>query len=116
MAVQIYRVTVRGFFADLASEVRARLLVEADAHEALDAAFTEAGTFTYDRSLAAFSFRYQLRVDLDERDDRSVADAAARQAGLDRANATLLAARITAKRTRVSASNMADVWAGDDRR
>ena len=112
MALHIYRVTVRGFFTDLDPDVRARLLAEVDDHEALHAAFTEAGTFTYDRTLAAFSFRYQLRVQLDdEPDERVLADAAAERAGLDRTHATLDAAGITSKRIRVSAANMADVWA-----
>ena len=117
MALHIYRVTVRGFFTDLDAEVRERLLAEAEDHDALRAEFTEAGTLTYGRALDAFSFRYQLRVRLDdEDDDRALADATAEQAGLDRANATLDAAGITAKRLRVSVANMADVWAGDDRR
>ena len=114
MALQIYRVTVRGFFTDLDPDVRARLLAEVDQHDALDAAFTEAGTITYDRSLTAFSFRYQLRVTLDDA-DRVGADAAARQGGLDRATAALDVVGASAKHLRVTASNMADVWAGDDR-
>jgi hypothetical protein len=117
MALHIYRVTVRGFFTELDPDVRARLLDEADEHDALRAAFTEDGTFTYGRALDAFSFRYQLRVRLDdEDDDRALADATAERAGLDRATAALEAAGITAKRLRVSVTDMADVWAGDDRR
>lgn len=116
MALQIYRVTVRGFFADLDDDARERLLAEADEHDALQAAFTESGTFTYGRALDAFSFRYQLRIDLDDGDDRVVADVAAEQAGLARATATLAGAGLTAKRLRSTASNMADVWAADRRR
>jgi CheY-like chemotaxis protein len=87
---------VRGFFTELDDDVRDRLLAEADEHDALRAEFTEAGTFTYGRALDAFSFRYQLRVRLDdEDDDRALADATAEQAGLDRANATLDDAGIT---------------------
>jgi len=116
VALHIYRVTVRGFFTDLEPDVRDRLLAEVDEHDALQAAFTEAGTFTYGRALDAFSFRYELRIRLDdEDDDRPLADATAEQAGLDRASATLAAGGIGSKRLRVSAANMADVWAGDRR-
>lgn len=110
VSVQIYRVTVRGFFEDLDPGVRATLLAEVDDHQPLDAAFTESGTLVYDRSLAAFSFRYQLRVDHDEDDDREIADLLAEELGLDRAKATLAAAGIGAKGLRVTASNMGDVW------
>lgn len=115
MALQIYRVTVRGFFTDLDDGARERLLAEADEHDALRAAFTEAGTLTYGRSLDAFSFRYQLRIDLEDGDDRAVADVAAEQAGLARATAALAGAGIPAKRLRSTASNMADIWAADGR-
>jgi hypothetical protein len=115
MALQIYRITVRGFFTELEPDVRARLLEEADEHDALRAAFTEDGTFTYERALDAFSFRYQLRVQLDDGDDRAVADAAAEQAGLDRAMAALDGAGIASKRMRVTVTNMADMWASDGR-
>jgi hypothetical protein len=107
MALHIYRVTVRGHFGPLAPEVRARLAAEAAAHDNLDAAFTEAGTFTYDRNLVAFSFRYQLRVQAEGRDE---ADAAAADEGRSRAEASLAAGGITTKGLRATAANLGDVW------
>lgn len=109
MALNIYRVTVRGFFTDLDPGARDRLLADVDDHDALRAAFTEAGTLTYDRSLAAFSFRFQLRVQTDD-DDRDLADALASELGLERAHVWLAGLGAPSKRIRVTASNMADVW------
>lgn len=112
MALHIYRVTVRGFFTDLSRDTRARLLADVEDHDALHAAFTEAGTLTYDRTLAAFSFRIQLRVQTDDDggDDRDLADARAEELGLERAAARLAELGAPAKRLRVTTSNMADVW------
>ena len=109
MALNIFRVTVRGFFTDLDAAVRDRLLADVDDHDALRAAFTEGGTLTYDRSLAAFSFRFQLRVQTDD-DDRDLADALANELGLERAQGWLTDLGASAKRIRVTSSNMADVW------
>lgn len=81
MATHIYRVTVRGRFADLDEAARSALLEEADDHEALRAAFTVDGTLTYDRRLDFFSFRYEVRVRSDEGEDpteRAFAEAVAR--------------------------------------
>lgn len=114
MALHIYRVTVRGFFDGLEPATRERLLADADHHDAMDAAFTEAGTFTYDRTLTAFSFRYQLRVSQpDDEVDRAAARAAAERAGSDRATSTLTRAGVGCKRLRVTVADMADVWADD---
>ena len=111
MALHIYRVTVRGFFTDLSPDTRARLLADVEDHDALHAAFTEAGTLTYDRTLAAFSFRVQLRVQTDGGgDDRDLADARAEELGLELAAARLAELGAPAKRLRVTTSNMADVW------
>jgi len=62
MTATEYRVTVRGKFDGLSDSARARLLAEVDAHDLLAAAFTEVGTFTYDRTLLAFTFRYAVTV------------------------------------------------------
>jgi hypothetical protein len=101
----IFRVFVRGRFADLADDVRARLLAEVEQHHAIDAArFTPEGTMTYERNLAAFTFRYELRSNDDDAEGdvlaRATADATAR----------LDAAGITYKGLRASATDMASVW------
>jgi hypothetical protein len=68
MALHIFRAHVAGFFPPLAEEVRARLLADADAHDDLRAAFTPAGTLSYDRRLTRFRYRYEVRVEADTPD------------------------------------------------
>lgn len=68
METRRYRTIVRGRFGSLTSEQRAALLAEANQHDALKAEFTEVGTFTYDRALAFFAFRYQFEVTGDSAD------------------------------------------------
>jgi hypothetical protein len=71
-----YRVTVRGRFTDLDEAGRARLLAAADQHDMLTAGgFTEAGALTYDSALDFFSYRVQLRSEV-EPTDRRVCDQA----------------------------------------
>ncbi|MFJ6752783.1 DUF6204 family protein [Streptomyces sp. NPDC091266] len=53
----MFRVTIRGTFDGLSDAARADLLAETDAFQV---AFTEAGTFTCDQSLSAFTFRCQV--------------------------------------------------------
>lgn len=53
----MFRVTIRGVFEGLTEENRAALLAGADTFRT---AFTEEGTFTYDRGLSAFTFRCQV--------------------------------------------------------
>jgi hypothetical protein len=65
MALHIFRAHVAGFFPPLTDEVRARLLADAEAHDDLQAAFTPAGTLSYDRRLTRFRYRYEVRVDAD---------------------------------------------------
>jgi hypothetical protein len=69
-----YRVTVRGRFADLDDPARTRLLAVADQHDMLTAGgFPEDGALTYDHALDFFSFRVQLRSEV-EATDRTVCD------------------------------------------
>lgn len=68
--MRTFRVIVRGRFEGLSSEVKSQLLAKADSHDALDAAFTEDGTFTYDKALNAFTFRYLMN---DNATDRKIA-------------------------------------------
>ncbi|HEX6354609.1 DUF6204 family protein [Actinophytocola sp.] len=68
-----YRVLVRGRFTDLDTAGRARLLAAADEHDMLDSGFSEEGVLSYDRALAFFSFRVELRAEV-EKTDRAVCD------------------------------------------
>jgi hypothetical protein len=70
-----YRVLVRGRFTDLDDAGRARLLDAAGRHDMLAAGFSEEGSLAYDRSLDFFSFRVQLRAEV-ETTDRAVCDRA----------------------------------------
>lgn len=71
-----YRVLVRGRFTDLDDAGRGRLLAAADRHDMLVAGgFSEEGSLTYDRALDFFSFRVQLRAEV-EATDRAVCDRA----------------------------------------
>jgi uncharacterized protein DUF6204 len=59
----VFRVTIRGTFDGLSDADRAALLAGADPFMA---AFTEAGTFTSDTGLSAFTFRCQVPAGPDD--------------------------------------------------
>jgi hypothetical protein len=103
--MRIYRVLVRGRFAGLDETTRARLRAEADDHDVLGAAFTEGGTLTYDRSLVAFTCRYQLRLE----DDDAGREAAAAEA-VERATGDLAAVGIGHRGLDARAIDMASAW------
>ena len=105
MAVSVYRVVVRGEFADLTDDQREALLAEVDDHDILRTAFTEVGTFAYDRRLTWWNLRYEVRLGDDDVDR----DAAA--IGIERATAQLDAWGLGAKHVRATATDMAEVWA-----
>jgi hypothetical protein len=63
MGQRTYRVVVRGRFAGLDEDTRARLRREAAEHDLLTARFTDSGTLTYDERLDAFQHRVVVRVD-----------------------------------------------------
>lgn len=105
---RIYRVVVRGHFADLDDATRRALLAEVDAHSVFRSAFTADGTFTYDERLVAFNLRYETRLaDEVEVDDPAAAAAAEAQA---RAAAWLTSVGIGHKHLRASAADMAELW------
>src|SRR4051812_23848410 len=56
----MFRVTIRGTFGPLSDDGRAALLASGGA------AFTEAGNFTHDQSLSAFTFRCQVPAGPDD--------------------------------------------------
>lgn len=58
---RVFRVTVRGRFADLTDQAR-RYLVGAQAeHDIFESAYTPEGTFTYDQRIDFFNFRFEVR-------------------------------------------------------
>ncbi len=61
--MRTYRVIVRGVFDGLDDEQRALLRARAAEHDLFVAAFTEAGTLSYDEQLSAFSHRVVCRVE-----------------------------------------------------
>lgn len=109
MNVHAYRVTVRGQFERLARDQSRILANHAASHDVIAAAYTPGGTFIYDETQRAFSFRHEIRV---EEDNRTVADETAATRALELAGSYLDKVQLPHKRLRVSAVNMADVWAG----
>ena len=107
MSTHIFRVVVRGHFHDLSDDARALLLAELDDHDIFKASYTADGSFTYERNLVAFSFRYEVR----ERDEVTAdAEAGAIELGLAKAAASLDAIGVEHRHLRATATNMASMW------
>jgi hypothetical protein len=63
------RATVRGRFAGLSEQAREYLCSNLALHDVSNAGFSDQGTFTYDRRLDHFSFRFEIRTAPDSTDD-----------------------------------------------
>lgn len=113
MSQHIFRVVVRGMFAELTDDRKSELLDTAPDHDIMVSAYTAAGTFTYDTRLVAFSFRYQIRVPGDDV-GRDEAESVVVERGLELATAYLDDHDIGFKRLRANAVNMADMWEQTD--
>lgn len=61
-AVRVYRVTVRGRFADMREAARQYLVDAIEEHSIFKSAFTSEGTFVYDEAIDFFSLRYEVRI------------------------------------------------------
>jgi hypothetical protein len=61
-STRVFRVTVRGRFADLSEQARAYLVRTQTEHDIFRSAYTPEGTFTYDAAIAFFNLRYELRA------------------------------------------------------
>ncbi len=107
MTQHIYRVIVRGRFADIEVPTRARLLAELDEHQPTEAKFTTAGTLTYDVTLHAFSLRFEVR---ERGDDADATAAAAEVTALAKAQAWLEEAGLGFTGLRVTTIDMAAIW------
>ena len=117
MSLRIYRVVVRGMFADVDADTSAALRAAAAEHDIFVSAYTAAGSFTYDDRLQAFSFRYEMRVrsedDRSEPEDGAPSGAdeeAVLARSLELAAAYLEERGIGFKRLRANATDMADLW------
>ena len=104
MGVQVHRVVVRGQFAELDHDQRAALLAEVDEHTIFKAAFTEAGTFTYEPNLVNFQFRYEVRSSPGDDVPTPL------EVGLDKARAQMAAWGFETKHVRGTATDMATMW------
>ncbi len=104
---RIYRVVVRGQFADLDAHVRATLADEAPEHDIFRSAFTADGTFTYDERLVAFNLRYEVR----ESDDTPPGDTDRVAAEtMERGSAWLTSVGIAHKHLRATATDQSAMW------
>lgn len=59
---RVFRVTVRGRFADLTEQARSYLARTQNDHDIFQSAYTAEGTFTYDAAVAFFNLRYEVRA------------------------------------------------------
>lgn len=107
---RIYRVVVRGQFADLDDDTRDRLLAEAPDHDIFRSAFTADGTFTYDTRLVAFNLRYETRVPDAAIEDGTDPQQAAIAQALERAATWLTSVGLGHKHLRATAADMAAMW------
>jgi len=102
--LRIFRVVVRGHFADIDDDDRLRLLADVDQHNIFDSEFTRDGCWTYDRSLVAFNFRYETRG----RGPTALEDA---QATAERLTRDFLeAGGVGYKHLRSSVTDMSEMW------
>lgn len=107
---RIYRVVVRGQFADLDDDTRQRLLAEADEHDVFRSAFTADGTFTYDTRLVAFNLRYETRVPDAATENGGDPQEAAVTLARERASTWLTSVGLGHKHLRATATDMATMW------
>ena len=107
MPTHIFRVTVKGRFADLDQAARDRLRAELDRYDYSLAGYTDGGTFMYDRMIDFFTFRVRLRELSDDWDE---AHDAVRERGEAMARQVLDGLGVGCRDLKVRADDMADVW------
>lgn len=107
---KIYRVVVRGQFADLSEKTKADLLADAEAHDYLHSAFTKDGTFTYDERLVAFNIRYEVRLSDDEFSSALDAEEFIKLSSMERASAWLDESGYPHKKLTCTFTDMATIW------
>jgi len=105
--LRIYRAVVRGRFADLDDDTRARLTAALDDHDAFKSAFTAAGTLTYEKAIDFFNVRCEIR---DKSDSPAESEAAAERLALQRTEDLLTDLGAGWRDLKVTLTNMADMW------
>ena len=103
--MSVYRVTVRGRFADLDDRQRGRLIAALAEHDIFVSAYTPEGTFTYDHRLDFFNLRYEIRIDLGD----STVEVAA-EAGLNEARLFLRTMNFPHRDLKVNVVDMTTMW------
>ena len=109
--MSVYRVTVRGRFADLDDRQRGRLTAALAEHDIFVSAYTPEGTFTYDHRLDFFNLRYEIRID---QGDSTVEVAA--EAGLNEAQLFLRTMNFPHRDLKVNVVDMATMWGDSEDR
>jgi hypothetical protein len=105
MSLKIFRVTVRGRFADLDEATRARLLDQLAEHDVVaHGRFSEAGTLVYERSLHSWTFRTQRRAEGEDAEAVALGDA------VEQAEVALAELGAGHRDVRASAIDMASMW------
>jgi hypothetical protein len=125
MATKVHRVVVRGHFDALTDEQRAALLAEIDDHDIFKAAYTEWGSFTYEKNLVWFNLRYEVRTEDEDADSFTQLPGAAAggdhgaglrtdaaDIGLAKARAQLEQWGLGYKHLRATATDMSTMWNG----
>jgi hypothetical protein len=102
--VRVFRVTVRGRFADLTDEARRYLVTGQQEHDIFNSAYTTEGTFTYDSRIDFFNFRYEVRVSGDE------LEAAAEAHGLRETETFLRTMKFGYRHLKVTLVDMSAMW------
>jgi hypothetical protein len=100
----VFRVTVRGRFADLTDEARRYLSMAQAEHDIFVSAYTTEGTLTYDARIDFFNLRYEIRSAATD----AGADAAAR--ALDEAARFLTTMKFGHRDLKVDVVEMSAVW------
>lgn len=107
MALQLFRVVVRGRFDGLDDAARDRLREVAADHDIMVSAFTGAGTLTYDHFLYAYNARFELRADGDD-PQANVAEVTER--ALRGTTALLAELDVSGRDQKVTVTDMASIW------
>lgn len=77
---RVFRVTVKGRFADLSDRTRRYLVDAAPEHTRFQSAYTAEGTFVYDPDVKFFNLRYEVRVDGEDASEEAAANLACTEA------------------------------------
>lgn len=98
---QVFRITLRGQFADLSAESRAYLVKNQVEHDLFVSAYTSEGTLSYDERILFFNLRYEIR-------GKSADDAAT--SALKEAEEFLQIMKFTHKPLKVTVVDVSQTW------